>query len=158
MCTFQRSSNESNLTICYSYFITTVVDTGLREANKTTTYSYEIMYIFTNLGWRVSELLILAIVLRTIIDKIALNVSAVLLLACLSAASFFMFIAEIASLLGGNGRDRLLSLFQPQEYVDIAYRALYLLIVSIAFITTLILVIRERSKVRPSSTRPIAIY
>jgi len=116
------------------------------------------MYIFTNLGWRVSELLILAIVLRTIIDKIALNVSAVLLLACLSAASFFMFIAEIASLLGGNGRDRLLSLFQPQEYVDIAYRALYLLIVSIAFITTLILVIRERSKVRPSSTRPIAIY
>jgi len=82
------------------FFILSITNTALSESVTKTTNLYYLTYIFQSLGWRVSEILSLAIILSTIADGILsvtlskFKLIPVLILALLSTASYGMYVYE----------------------------------------------------------------
>jgi hypothetical protein len=137
-----------------SYFIFVLVDTGLREAQTETVYLYQLTFIFRGLFWRVSEFLILAVILRTITSTITsrlaravkvVNIIALTLIGVLTVSAYGVTIAIIAYQLQDGFSQN--SLSQRQSELSIAYESLYLATVLFAAVVALFVLIKERSKV-----------
>lgn len=146
------------LLIKHSYYIVNVVNTGLAEAGTSTTYLYYLVFIFSSFFWRVSELIILAIIIRTIAETGILskiikpaNILAIVVLAVLSAASYGIYVANTVDIIR-NGPysiddDNYLDLQLDQWHVSLAYQVVYLLVSIVAGIVGLLAIFKERSKV-----------
>jgi hypothetical protein len=139
-----------------SYLILTVVDTGLHEAVTNTTYLYYIVYIFNSLSWRLYEILILTVILRTVVENTSspqlhklspLNIVGIVLLGALTTAGFGMFVASIAYLLKDGFSHSDLTKYSAE--VSLAYDSLYLVTVIFAAFIGVVVLIKERSKVSP---------
>ena len=142
-----------------SHFLIIVVDTALTEERTKTTYLYYIIYIFQSVGWRVGEVLILAIIVRTVFESSAstlvnalptINKITVVLLSLLSMAGLGLYTANIVeTIIDGSpsfysGED----VTQSMYYVDFSYGGLYFLVSILVVVYSALLFVKERSQVR----------
>jgi hypothetical protein len=139
-------------------FITVLVNTGLSEQFALINNHYYVIYIFNSLGWRVGEILILAIVLSAIHHRFHLDrhitskfgpfvspaiIVAVAIIAIISAAGWAVYVGYNAKKINnlfysGNLLDRKID-------VDVAYESLYLMVTLFALVPAAVLLLRERS-------------
>jgi len=140
--------------------MTVLVNTGLAETGTTISNHYSVLYIFNSLGWRVGEVMILAIVLSIIhhrfhVDRHATKnfhplvspaiIISVVLIALLSAAAWAIFVAYIARII--NNTFYFGTLISRWVDVNLAYDALYLLVTLFALVPAAVLFLREHSLV-----------
>lgn len=121
------------------------------------TYLYYIIFILESAFWRVAEILILAIILRTLYESSAskivnplptINGVATTILTLLSMAGFGLYTADIASDIANGTFLYYRSLARYGGYIDFGYDVLYLLMAIIIAIYALLIFVKERSKVR----------
>jgi hypothetical protein len=144
----------------FRYLVITIVNSALHERRTRVTYLYYITYIFVSLGWRIGEVLILAIVVRTLYESSAstlvnvlpiINKITVLLLSILSTAAFGLYIAETAlTIIDGQPSyyRHEQNLLQNMGYVDFSYTCLYFVVSLLVVVYAVLLYLKERSRVR----------
>ena len=131
-----------------------MVDTCLHEANPDATYSYYTIYIFNSLSWRIYELVLLALILRTSIENTSLpgfnklsilNNITIALLGVLSTAGFALYAASIQHWRKYGSSEAYLSKHTAE--FSIAYDSLYLATVVLGTVIGLLVLHELRSKV-----------
>ncbi|KAF4624084.1 hypothetical protein G7Y89_g14091 [Cudoniella acicularis] len=142
------------------YYILVLVNTGLSEANTTTTYLYLLVYIFTVVFWRAAEVLFFAIILQTIVGSTStgiipklkvVNIVAIIVLLLIAIAIIGLYIAIVAWQLTNGPYDEngdLYNLFSKYYNVVVAFQALLLVISIYATVMGVIAMIKERARVR----------
>lgn len=130
------------------------------ETNTTTTMLYKITYIFSDLGRRLSDLLILGIIFRTICESSTSSLSrrlpvfftgGIVICAMLSAAPFGMYIYRIVMEMTSSYYRTYNDLYE-RYYVDLAYATLYFALSLVAGALTSFVFLRERSKVSATTS------
>lgn len=136
-------------------YILYIVDLALREEDTEVVYLYYIMYVFTNGFWRVSDLLILGIIYRTIAESSMANLARklsglhkliVIILGLLSIAAYGMYIAQIVDTIRGRYSYNQTA-YRGYQYTSIAYYSLYLVAALLAGLESFLVMFRARSKV-----------
>jgi len=143
-----------------SFFILYVTTTALAESVTRTTYLFYITVIFRNLGWRVSEILSLAITLRTIAESVVsgafakFNLLPVLILALLSTTSYGMYVYETSQRIRYGDRFRYYSYSNDDNIefarirIDLSYQVIFFVASIYVVIASVYALLRARSKVR----------
>jgi len=138
------------------FLIFNVVDIALSEEETETIYLYYLTYIFQGLFWRISEVLILLVVLKTAIESTVsraihklsgLNIAAVILVALLTISSFGIYVAKYAYIFmdGPYAPYDHGNLEKSSYEVTIAYESLLLVAVIYGAIIGFITLVKERS-------------
>ncbi|KAG9234699.1 hypothetical protein BJ875DRAFT_6569 [Amylocarpus encephaloides] len=133
-----------------------VVDIALGETRATTTYLYYIVYIIGSLAWRVSEVLILAIIVRTLSESSAsrlvkslptINICSTVILTLLTLAAFGLATADTAHQIssGQSIYYRSYTLARNQSYLDLSYSSIYFTMSILVVVFGALLYVKERS-------------
>lgn len=131
-----------------SYLIFEISDTALKERRTRTIYLYYLTYIFSNLFWRIYDILIIATILRTVssftTSKLTIpNIIAIVILSLVTTAGMGMYAAEIGYLFTSD----YVNLEMSYSRLGLSYSVLYFAVVIYAGIVGILGFVKERSKV-----------
>jgi hypothetical protein len=137
------------------HFVISITTIGLSEAETKTTRLYYLTYIFVDLSERISNLLILGIIQRTICESsttslarrlLPFNIVSLVCLFLLSMASFGMYSFDIVQIISEEEDFPFLIIFK-QDDVELAYEILYFMVALFSMVVVSIVAFRECSKV-----------
>lgn len=150
----QQVAQPNNLS---SYFFLNEITIGLPESQARTTRLYYLNYIFEDLAWRISDLVVLIVIFQTISHTsttgLALRLpvfstAAFVLLGVLSAASCGMYAFEIFAFIAEQDfESSFYNVSIQKENVELAYDALYFVASVFAALSAFYVTVREHSKV-----------
>ncbi|RDL33836.1 uncharacterized protein BP5553_08204 [Venustampulla echinocandica] len=160
----RRGGRDSLRTIGYvfaafsmmSYYILATIVIALEETETVVTRLYYIAYILQSGAVRIGEVVILAIIIRTLYASTAssmvthlppINIVSTILLALQSFAGWILYSIGTGWVIASGssyGRPRTLNL--NGRYVDLAYDCLYFIVTIMAVVFAALLFVKERSK------------
>ncbi|KAH8597016.1 hypothetical protein B0O99DRAFT_98530 [Bisporella sp. PMI_857] len=143
------------------YLAFMVSNTGLSESETTTTNLYYLTNIFSSLAWRLSDLIILGVILRTVAEMSnltrrlpAFHTFYIVILSVLSAISFGIYVYQTVKIIR-FGQEYAYEYYadgynlqRVRRRVDLAYQSLFFAVAIYVNVMAVFALLRDRSKVR----------